>query len=188
LPRWLGHGNSSRIPDHAVIALGGFSALLAVIGALTTPAPVAVAPVPVEIPQWIRDQESAEPGEIARALIESIRRGEKSLSTDQIHTRATELKAAERATDAYLLYFYAARQGHGPSALALGSLNDPSYFTNGNELLDSPDPVQAHKWYSVAAATQVEGAQQRLQELRKHTEAAAMAGDTSAQRLLLNWK
>jgi amino acid transporter len=36
LPRWLGHRNSSRIPDHAVIALGGFSALLAVIGSLTT--------------------------------------------------------------------------------------------------------------------------------------------------------
>ena len=55
-------------------------------------------------------------------------------------------------------------------------------------LLDEPDPVQAHKWYSVAVEQNVAGAEEKLQALRGGMEAAAQAGDMSAQRLLLNWK
>jgi hypothetical protein len=67
-------------------------------------------------------------------------------------------------------------------------MNDPTYFKNGNELLEEPDPTQAYKWYSMAAASQVEQAEERLSNLRNSVEAAATKGDLSAQRLLLNWK
>ena len=65
---------------------------------------------------------------------------------------ATTLAVAERArgfqqdaqlADAHLLYFFAAREGHAPSALRLGSGFDPLYFVATESLMDGPDPVQA---------------------------------------------
>jgi hypothetical protein len=127
-------------------------------------------------------------GDRARNLIEAIRRGEQALSGQQLYDQAGELQAQGQVTDAYLLYFYAARQGHGPSAFKLAEINDPAFFQSENTLLTNPDPGQAHKWYSVAAASQVAGAEQRLRVLRRSIEADASAGDVTAQRLLLNWK
>jgi TPR repeat protein len=127
-------------------------------------------------------------GTSARTLIKQIRQGEKSLTLEKIYAQAAQFEQQSRATDAYLLYFYAARQGHGLSAFALATMNDPAYFTGNNDLLDKADPVQAHKWYSIAAAAQVAEAETRLTNLRSSIEAAATAGDQSAQRLLLNWK
>ena len=106
----------------------------------------------------------------------------------QLYDEASQLVQAGQVTDAYLLYFYAARQGDGPSAFALAEMNDPAYFNKGNELMEEPDPMQAYKWYSMAAASQVDQATERLSKLRAGVEAAAAAGDPSAQRLLLNWK
>ena len=128
------------------------------------------------------------PGERARELIRAVKQGEQELSMQQLFDEANQYVQAGDNTDAYLLYFYAARQGDGPSAFALAEMNDPAYFKKGNELLENPDPMQAYKWYSVAAASQVEQATERLSKLRSGVEAAASAGDPSAQRLLLNWK
>ena len=128
------------------------------------------------------------PGERARDLIRSVKRGEQQMTMQQLFDQAGQLAQTGQATDAYLLYFYAARQGHGPSAFALAEMNDPSFFKEGNELLEKPDPMQAYKWYSMAAANQIDQAEERLTKLRAEVEVAAASGDLSAQRLLLNWK
>ena len=127
-------------------------------------------------------------GNTARKLIKSIKQGDKSVSLDQLYARAGQLQAENQNTDAYLLYFYAARKGHGASAFVLGTLNDPAHFHGVTELLEKPDPMQAYKWYSIAAANQVAGTEARLKALRSRVETAAADGDPSAQRLLLNWK
>lgn len=127
-------------------------------------------------------------GDEARSLIRSLREGNKSLTLEELFSQASQFQKSAKPTDAYLLYFYAARQGHGESAFQLGSMNDPAHFTGESEFLEKPDPVQAQKWYSIAAASQVAGAEQRLQALRKQVEIAAKSGDPSAQRLLLNWR
>ncbi len=127
-------------------------------------------------------------GDEARSLIQSMRQGNKSLTLEALFSQASQFEKTAKPTDAYLLYFYAARQGHGESAFELGSMNDPAYFTGESEFLEKPDPVQAQKWYSIAAASQVAGAEERLKALRNEVEIAAKAGDLSAQRLLLNWK
>jgi hypothetical protein len=136
----------------------------------------------------IQESISLAPGDRARDLIRAVKHGDKQLSMQQLFNQAGQLAQAGQGTDAYLIYFYAARQGHGPSAFALAEMNDPVYFEGGNELLEKPDPTQAYKWYSMAAASQIDQADQRLDELRAGVEAAAADGDLSAQRLLLNWK
>ena len=131
---------------------------------------------------------SQPPGDRARDLIRAVKQGEQKLSMEQLFTEAGQLQQDGLATDAYLLYFYAARQGHGPSAFALAEMNDPAYFSGDSELMERPDPMQAYKWYNVAAASQVAQAGERLNKLRGSVEAAASSGDPAAQRLLLNWK
>ncbi|MEN8167430.1 MAG: deoxyribonuclease [Pseudomonadota bacterium] len=135
-----------------------------------------------------RQADVSDSGDSARRLIKQIRQDEKSLTLEQLFSQAVQFAQLGQETDAYLLHFYAARQGHGLSAFALASMHDPAHFSGANDLLDTADPVQAHKWYSVAAASQVAGAEERLQTLRGTVEAAAAAGDPGAQRLLLNWK
>ncbi len=127
-------------------------------------------------------------GETARLLINSVRQGEKDLTLEQLFAQAAEHQNQAMSTDAYLLYFFAARKGHGPSAFELAKMHDPAHFEAGSELLDEPDPVQAYKWYSVAVESNTDGAKEKLQTLRSSIEAAAQSGDLSAQRLLLNWK
>ena len=93
-----------------------------------------------------------------------------------------------RLTDAYLLYFYAARQGHGEAALELGTQADPAYFSVETSSLTAPDQDQAFKWYKTAAKAGVSEAERRLLELRNRVELHAANGDQEAQRLMLQWK
>lgn len=127
-------------------------------------------------------------GAAARSLINSVRQGEKDLTMEQFFNQASEHQNQAMSTDAYLLYFFAARKGHGPSAFELAKMHDPAHFEGGSDLLEKPDPVQAYKWYSIAVESDVDGAEERLQALRGSIEAAAQDGDMSAQRLILNWK
>ena len=131
---------------------------------------------------------SLNPGDQARDLIRAVKGGEQDLSMEQLFDEAGKFEKAGLGTDAYLLYFYAARQGHGPSAFELAEMNDPAYFRGANDLLEKPDPMQAYKWYSIASASHVTQADERLSKLRTSVEAAASSGDSTAQRLLLNWK
>ncbi|MCM8857864.1 MAG: deoxyribonuclease [Candidatus Thiodiazotropha sp.] len=127
-------------------------------------------------------------GEAARALISRLRSRESIFSSDQIVDQVIAFQQQGNLTDAYLLLFYAAREGDGPAAFALASMHDPNHFVEGNTLLDNPDAYQAHKWYVVAAEKDITAAQKRLQVLRSTTEEQAKTGDLAAQRLLLNWQ
>ncbi|MEW7984768.1 MAG: hypothetical protein AB2805_18140 [Candidatus Thiodiazotropha sp.] len=127
-------------------------------------------------------------GGSARALISSLRSGETALNPEQILSQATAFKNEGKLTDAYLLLFYAAREGDAAAAFSLASLHDPNHFNDGNPLLENPDPYQAHKWYSAAAEKGLTKADERLRILRMTTEEQAKKGDLAAKRLLLNWR
>ncbi len=126
-------------------------------------------------------------GDRARAIIAELRQ-EGSPGLSRAYAQAEAFRDSERPADAYLLYFYAARQGHVPSALALGAMADPQSFVAGTSLLDAPDMAQAYKWYKVAADQGDATARQRLASLRQRAEAAAAGGDEQARRLLLEWR
>ncbi len=153
-------------------------------GTAESPSPVtpAVSSARLEIPAQQTD------GEIARALIAALRNGQQQLDADSLLNRALELQQQGRVTDAYLLLFFNARNGHGPSAMLLGELHDPAHFTTGSTPIQEPDPLQAFKWYSLARQSGVEQAEERLAVLRSHIEQAAAEGDGNARRLLLNWR
>jgi hypothetical protein len=126
-------------------------------------------------------------GDLARAVIEELRRQERP-DLSQIHERAERFHSVGLLADAYLLYFYAARQGHAPSALALGGMYDPETFGRKPSVLAQPDPAQAHKWYVAAANAGDPVGKRRLAELRARVERAAAKGDSDAGRLMLQWR
>lgn len=127
-------------------------------------------------------------GEAARQIIAALRNGDDSHPLSEIDRQARAYQQQGRDTDAYLLWFYAARQGDGEAAFALASLHDPNHFEAGGSMLTEADATQAYKWYRVAERQSVPQAAERLQALRASLEAQAEAGDMSARRLLLNWQ
>jgi len=126
-------------------------------------------------------------GDRARAIIAELRQGA-SPGLSRAYAQAEAFRDGGHPVDAYLLYFYAARLGHAPSALALGTMADPQFYRPGTDLLDAPDMAQAYKWYKVAADQGDATARQRLAGLRLQVEAAAATGNGQAQRLLLEWR
>lgn len=126
-------------------------------------------------------------GDLARAVIEELR-GQGRVDFDEVYERAERFRAVGMLADAYLLYFYGARQGHAPSALALGRMYDPKTFSREASILQQPDEAQAHKWYQVAARAGDPSAKRHLADLRARTERAASQGDDAARRLVLQWR
>lgn len=127
-------------------------------------------------------------GDRARAFIASLRSDRTGPDADTVFAEAERLQGEGYSVDAYLLYRFAARHGHGQAALVLGTQSDPTFFaaTSPDTLQDNPE--QAYKWYSMAAAAGIEEAVTRLQTLHQNVEMSASAGDERAQRLLLMWK
>ncbi len=127
-------------------------------------------------------------GEAARQVIAARRDGSDTRSLAELDRLAAEYQRQGRLTDAYLIWFYAAREGDGEAAFALGSLYDPNHFTSGNPLLTRADATQAYKWYRQATQQSLPQAAQRLRALRDTLQAQADAGDPAAGRQLLNWQ
>ncbi len=127
-------------------------------------------------------------GENARSVISDLKRQDKAPNMEVLFHQAEQYHAAGNPTDAYLLYFYLAKKGHGPSAMALAVTSDPIYYTRSGALNSKPDPFQAFKWYRHAVKAGVPQAQQNLDKLKENIEAVALSGDRSAQRLLLQWQ
>lgn len=141
-----------------------------------------------QVDQDISTDRLLKKGEAARTLISRLRSRESIFSSDQIVDQVIAFQQQGNLTDAYLLLFYAAREGNGAAAFALASMHDPNHFVEGNSFLENPDTYQAHKWYIMAAEKDITAAQKRLQVLRSTTEEQAKTGDLAAQRLLLNWQ
>jgi TPR repeat protein len=70
----------------------------------------------------------------------------------------------------------------------LAGLYDPVRFDKARSLLGRPDPLQALKWYRVAANQGDGEAQARLRSLESWVDAKARAGDAEAERLRLSWR
>ncbi|MGD8842558.1 MAG: hypothetical protein PVJ83_03700 [Gammaproteobacteria bacterium] len=128
-------------------------------------------------------------GDRARAIITELRAGDTEPDPDEVFARAEQLSDQQRTDDAYLLYRFAAREGHAGAALVLGTQADPAFFqADETGVLSRPDIQQAYKWYSVAAAAGNEEAVKRLRHLRERVERSAADGDAAARRLMLQWQ
>jgi len=127
-------------------------------------------------------------GDKARAIVSELRGGNTAPDTGEVFAQAEQLHSEGQLDDAYLLYRFAARQGHAQAALALGTQADPAFYTAQTSVLPEPDPQQAYKWYRVAAAAGNEEAVARLQRLRERVEQSAADGNGAARRLMLQWQ
>lgn len=126
------------------------------------------------------------PGSFARQEIEAYR--ESGARPNKAFEEGARQLARGRGVDAYLLYFYAARQGHTGAALALGTQADPAYHDPVLGFIDRPNVTQAVKWYRMAANAGDATARERLADLQSHVEREAAQGDDHAQRLTLLWR
>lgn len=149
--------------------------------------PPPVAPAAPE-PPAPSPEAARERGDQAREIIARLRAGETNEDLPEIHARAVEFQQQGYLADAYLLYFYAARQGHVPSALTLGRMYDPTGPDDLRSLVDEPIAAQAYKWYRAAAAAGDGGAEDYLANLRGWAEDAAARGDREARQLLMIWQ
>jgi TPR repeat protein len=127
-------------------------------------------------------------GDRARAIITELRGGNTEPDSGEVFAQAEQLHSQGQLDDAYLLYRFAARQGHAQAALALGTQADPAFYTAQTSVLSGPDLQQAYKWYRAAAAAGSQEAEVRLQHLRERVEQAAADGNGAARRLILQWQ
>lgn len=126
-------------------------------------------------------------GDEARAIISEARQAGESPSSADLFAKADEFVQAGKKADAYLLHFFLVKQGHGPSAIILAEMADPSFYDPKKSFLDGPDFIQAHKWYVQALILGQEEAEKRLADLKLRVKAAAAGGDENARRLLVGW-
>jgi len=129
----------------------------------------------------------ARPGAKARALIAEMR-ASGALTLDDIYDAAVSAQTDGELPDAYLLYFFAAREGHTEAALALARQADPASHSPDRSVFETPDLLQAHKWYELAARQGSETAQAGLADLRSRVDRRAADGDPEAQRIALLWQ
>lgn len=119
-----------------------------------------------------------------RKLIAKLRQ-EGSGSGQKAYNEAEKRRRVGDNEDAYLLYFFAARRGHGEAALALGTMADPAHFTSVSSALPAPDSAQAVKWYKKAIDAGNKDAKKKLADLTRRIKKQAENGSSEAQRLLL---
>ncbi len=127
------------------------------------------------------------PGAMARSMIAQMR-ATGVVDLEKIHAAAETAQVNGELPDAYLLYFFAAREGHVPSALTLGQQADPASHDPASSLFEAPDLNQAHKWYQLAAQNGNEEGRAQLAALRSRVEQMAANGDPLAQRISLLWE
>ena len=155
---------------------------------LPTPPQVEVEQPPTAAPTAEESAAAIGAGGRARAFVSALRSDGAEPDPETVFVEAERLQGEGYADDAYLLYRFAARHGHGQAALVLGTQADPALHADANPDSLNSTPEQAYKWYNMAVAAGNEEAVARLQALRKRVEQAAAAGDERAQRLMLQWQ
>ena len=182
------HRGRGQIDQRMLIAL--VAVLVVVLAAvyLLWPQPEPI-PAPDLPGDAVAPAETAEErGDTAREIIARLEAGPDGPDYAEAHARAGQYRADGRLADAQLLYFFAARGGHATAAFDLATFSDPNHHSAGASLMAEPDPFQAYRWYTSARDGGHEAASARLEELRAWAEAAGRAGDTEAERLLLQWE
>ncbi|HGG58608.1 MAG TPA: hypothetical protein ENK26_01650 [Gammaproteobacteria bacterium] len=124
-------------------------------------------------------------GSAARAWLKKAGR---AADLEAVYQQALQYDKAGARADAWLLYYFAARKGHGPSALALGRRADPLHFDAAKSVTGNPEPYEAYKWYRIAEKAGVAEAAEDLGDLRGWVDEQADKGDLRAQRLRLLWQ
>jgi TPR repeat protein len=157
---------------------------LAIAGAIIAVAVVAFFLRPSPEPGAITGADRAEE---AREFIAEARDDTGPESYAEAYERAREFQQSGQLADAQVLYFYAARGGHAGAEFELATMNDPNHHASETSLLAKPDAFQAYKWYSAARDHGSNQAQARLDALHDWALQAASAGDSEAERLLLQW-
>nr|VFK13635.1 MAG: hypothetical protein BECKLPF1236B_GA0070989_105011 [Candidatus Kentron sp. LPFa] len=149
------------------------------------------------IPSAVRESENFSPtrsltavtsGKQAREVIQDLRNKGEKIDLDHVFRRAEQFESKKMWVDAYLMHFFAARQGHADSAMVLGTMYDPDHTLKPIGIMVRPNWSQAHKWYLRAAEGGNQAARKRLEYLRKQMETAAAKGDVEAGRLVLQWR
>lgn len=130
---------------------------------------------------------SADDGSQARQLIEDVRNRGNTADPEAMFAQAGTYLAEGQLADAYLIYFYLAKQGHGPSTLVLAEMADPAYYDPRTSFYEAPDFAQAHKWYLQSMMLGMNKAEAQLRDLKLRVKAAAAGGDEKARRLLVGW-
>lgn len=140
-------------------------------------------------PPPLADQNQSEEdyGTQARDIITQAKQGETNLTRQEMYERAQAYAKNGKAADAYLLFFYLVKEGHGPAAMRLAEMADPEYHDPASSFYDKPDFNQAHKWYVQALMLGEEDVDKRLAQLKLRVKAAATGGDEKARRLLVGW-
>jgi hypothetical protein len=133
------------------------------------------------------DQGSADEGNQARALIDNVRSQGSTADPQALFAQAGNFLQEGKLADAYLIYFYLAKQGHGPATLTLAEMADPAYYDPKSSFYEAPDFAQAHKWYLQAMMLGENKAEAQLRDLKLRVKAAAANGDEKARRLLVGW-
>lgn len=139
-----------------------------------------------DLGQLPTDAASAEEGNAARKLIAEAK-GSSNLDLSSLFEQANTFLNKGKSADAFLIYFFLAKQGHGPSCLALAEMADPAYFKADKSFLDAPDIFQAYKWYTDAKTYGMSQADAQLRDLKLRAKAAAAGGDEKMRRLLVIW-
>ena len=152
-------------------------------------------PEPEPIPEPSRPGTTVEPaqspeerGDNARAFIDELSAGGEGIDYAQAYERARAFREDGQLADAQLLYFFAARGGHGEAAFDLAASYDPNHPGQASSLMNEPDPFQAWRWYRQAEESGHGAAGERLAALRDWAVQAAQSGDAEAERLLLQWE
>ena len=127
------------------------------------------------------------PGAKARAFIANMRAAG-SVDLDQALAAAAQAQSDGELANAYLLYFFAAKEGSSHAALELGKQADPATRDPLNSVFGAPDLNQAYKWYKIAAGNGESEARDRLADLQARVEQMAASGDPQAQRISLLWQ
>ncbi len=131
--------------------------------------------------------DDSSPGARARALIAGMRAAG-TIDLDKIFAEAQQAQSRGEMADAYLLYFFAAREGLAAASLELGTQADPATRDPINSVFESADYTQAHKWYQMAAQQGDAVGRDRLTDLHTRIERLAAGGDAQAQRISLLWQ
>jgi len=135
----------------------------------------------------IERTEFSAPGARAREEISALRQ-QQAINWAQVLTSAQNYQQQGELADAYLLYFFAAREGVVDAMLVMGQMSDPTSFDPANSLLNFPDPIQAHKWYLQASYQGSTDAAVRLSNLKQWALSEAGLGNAEASQLLLYYE
>ena len=136
-----------------------------------------VAPAPTPLPTSKSDRIDA------RTLITELRTATKP-DYNKAYNAGETLRKKGQLDEAYILYFFAAREGHANSAYRLGQLADNIISKSSYRA----DATQAIKWYRKAESAGVSEATDALNALKRYYEDKARSGDSNARRLLLLWR